>query len=210
MNAAYVHAMPVATVPVLPELMIANHFFRDLAEGIQQQMYFLGQDVIRPEGNFLVKEGFERSPSRGLKGTSCYRLAWQDGHIELYGACAGWYGRGKGFAFIRPRQRCVVWRSDEVTPIPGAWRNELIDKRATKNELYQASLPFLDWLISYEKTVIKHFGSAYRTLNYRDYKKVPKAKAWVEPAIALRWFQCFRESPEKLVRPRKLRQEYHG
>ena len=71
-------------------------------------------------------------------------------------------------------------------------------------ELYHASLPFLDWLLSYEKAVNARFGSAYRVLNYRDYRKVPKAKAWVEPTTALRWFHCFRESPEKLVRPRKL------
>ena len=79
----------------LPEPTIANHFFLDLAEGIQQQMYFWGQDVIRPEGNFLVEQGFVRSPSEGAKGTSCYRLPWQNGHIELYGACAGWYGMGR-------------------------------------------------------------------------------------------------------------------
>lgn len=193
--------MPVASQP---KPAIASHFFRDLAEGIQQQMYFWGQDVLRPEGNFLVKTGFERSPSKGLKGTSCYRLAWQDGHIELYGACAGWYGHEGGFTFIRPRRRCVIWLSDTITPIPGAWRNDLIAKGVTKQELYQASLPFLDWLISYEKTVTERFGSAYRMLNYRDYKKVPKSKAWIEPATALRWFQCFRGNPEQLVRPRKL------
>ena len=84
---------------------IAPFFLRDLAEGIQQQMYFWGQDVRRPEGNFLVEQGFARSPTTGLKGTSCYRRDWQGGHIELYGSCAGWYGKSNGFTFIRPWQR---------------------------------------------------------------------------------------------------------
>ena len=53
--------------------------FRDLSEGIQQLMYFWGLDVIHPEGNFLLTNGFDRSPSKGMKGTSCYRKSWQSG-----------------------------------------------------------------------------------------------------------------------------------
>ncbi|MGC6467726.1 MAG: hypothetical protein ACON5N_19260 [Akkermansiaceae bacterium] len=76
---------------------IAPHVLRDLANGLQQQMFFWGQDVVRPERNLLVEQGFSRSPSRGLKGTSCYRREWQGGHVELYGSCAGWYGEERGF-----------------------------------------------------------------------------------------------------------------
>ena len=167
-------------------------------------MYFWGQDVLRPEGNFLVEYGFERLPSMGLKGTSRYRCQWQGGYIELYGACAGWYGSDGGFTFLRPRHRCFVWLSGDVTPIPGAWENDRIDRAAGKNELYQASLPFIDWLLSYEKTIVNRFGSGYRQNNYASYRKVPKAKAWIEPPLALKWFYNFRNSPELLVRPRKL------
>lgn len=183
---------------------IAPFFLRDLAEGIQQQMYFWGQDVRRPEGNFLVEQGFARSPTTGLKGTSCYRRDWQGGHIELYGSCAGWYGKSNGFTFIRPWQRCLIWRSGESTPIPGSWDKTLMELSATKNEIYQASLPFLDWLISYEYAVLAEFGRAYRQRNYWEYRKKTKSKAWVEPATALRWFQCYREHPEQLMRPKKL------
>jgi len=190
--------MPAATSS------IAAYHLRDLAAGIQQQMYFWGQDVLRPAGNFLVEQGFERSPSTGLKGTSCYRRPWQGGQIELYGSCAGWYGPSGGFSFIRPKQRCVVWLSEDVTPIPGKWQKELIQKNTTKTELYLASLPFLDWLISYEHTVITRYGAAYREANYWQYDKVPKAKSWLEPATALSWFQCYRDTPDQLVRPKQL------
>jgi hypothetical protein len=188
---------------------IAPYFLRDLAEGIHQQMYFWGQDVVRPEGNFLVESGFERLPTMGLKGTSRYRCEWQGGHIELYGACAGWYGDDGGFTYIRPRHRCSIWLSSESTPIPGAWQDEHIDTSATKDELYQASFPFLDWLISYEKTILDRFGPAYRQANYASYQKVPKAKAWIKPSLALTWFHVFRNSPELLIRPRKLARNHH-
>lgn len=182
---------------------IAPYHLRDLAEGIQQQMFFWGQDVAHPTGNILVKQGFERLSSLGLKGTSRYRRKWQGGHIELYGACAGWYGADRGFTFIRSRKRCVIWLSSESTPVPGAWEDQFIDKEATKEELYHASLPFLDWLLSYESTIPNQFGRAYREENHRKYSKVPKAKAWVEPDAALRWFQDFRHAPKKLLRPKK-------
>ncbi|MCH2025187.1 MAG: hypothetical protein MK172_05545 [Verrucomicrobiales bacterium] len=192
-----------------PESTVAPQFFRDLCEGFEQQMFFWGRDVIHPECNLLVAEGFERIQSKGKGGTSCYRRPWQNGHIELYGSCAGWYGHGNGFTFIRPRKRCVIWLSEEVPPIPSAWQGELIHRATSTEELYLASIPFLDWLISYERAVLNHFGSAYRMQNYKDYKKLPMAKAWIKPPVALRWFRCFRENPEKLIRARKLSQNTH-
>ena len=186
--------------------IVAPYFFRELCEGIQQLMYFWGLDVIHPEGNFLIEQGFDRSASTGIKGTSCYRRSWQSGYIELYGSCAGWYGSGNGFTFIRPKRRCAVWLSDSVTPIPGNWQDHLIDKSATFDELYLASRPFLDWLISYEEAVLNRFGSGYRMQNYKDYQRVPMAKAWFEPVDALPWFRCFRERPDKLERSKKNHQ----
>ena len=190
-----------------PTPTLAPFFFRDLADGIQQQMFFWGRDVMTPSGNFLVDQGFQRDPSPGLKGTSRYRLPWQDGCIELYGACAGWYGAERGFTFIRPRRRCAIWLSRENLPIPGAWRTELIDTTATRDERYAASLPFIDWLISYERAVRTSLGGSYRQQNYLQYRKVPKARAWIEPEAALRWFEQYRHAPEKLVRPKTLSQQ---
>lgn len=189
--------------------ILKPYFLRDLAEGIQQQMYFWGQDVLRPEGNFFVEQGFERLPSTGIKGTSCYRKEWQGGSIELYGACAGWYGENGGFAFIRPRRRCVVWNSAEETPIPGEWQLDLMDKSASKSDLYEASLPFLNWLIEHEQSVLDRFGIEYRNANYLSYKKVPKAKAWLQPEEALQWFKCFRDTPDQLVRPKNITRLQH-
>ncbi|MEM9081669.1 MAG: hypothetical protein AAGC74_13370 [Verrucomicrobiota bacterium] len=187
----------------LAHSIIAPHSLRDLAEGIQQQMFFWGQDVLRPEGNFLLDQGFSRSPSTGIKGTSCYRREWQQGHIELYGSCAGYYKSEGSFTFIRPWKRCAVWTA-ETTPIPGSWQRAFIKATASKEELYQASLPFLDWLISYEFAVLSTFGRSYRKSTHWKYKKVPKAKPWLEPSLALEWFQTYRSNPKQLLRPRNL------
>lgn len=178
--------------------------FRDLADGIQQQMFFWGQDVLHPKGNFFTLQGFHRSPSTGLKGTSCYRKEWREGHIELYGSCAGWYGEGGGFTFIRPQRRCVLWRSDQTTPVPGQWQTKFFETRSGRRELHQASLPFLDWLIDHEQAALANFGHSYRETNYRTFKKSARGKAWLQPADAVRWFQCFRDNPILLERPRNF------
>lgn len=181
---------------------LAPWHLRDLAEGLQQQMFFWGQDVLHPAGNQLVQNGFIRTPSKGLKGTSCYRREWQDGHLELYGSCAGWYGPKSGFAFIRPRKRVVIWESTDTTPIPGKWQPEFIKTGASKEELHAASRPFLDWIIDYEQTLLNQFGIEYREENYRRFEKVPKATAWIPPKAALSWIISFRDTPDQLVRPK--------
>ena len=73
-----------------------------------------------------------------------------------------------------------------------------------RDQLYRSSLVFLDWLLFYEKAVLGRFGKGYREENYKDYSKVPKAKAWLEPEAALNWFKCFRESPDQLERPKAI------
>ena len=187
-----------------PPFRFSPCHLRDLAEGLQQQMFFWGQDVIHPGGNQLVQNGFQRLRSKGLKGTSCYRREWQNGHLELFGSCAGWYGPNGGFAFIRPRKRVVIWDSAETRPTPGLWQPEFIKRRAKKAEIHAFSLPFLDWLISYEKDILDRFGADYRRENYHRYDKVPKATSWIRPEAALRWFTCFRDTPNQLIRPKQL------
>ncbi|MDA7879699.1 hypothetical protein N9A60_01605, partial [Akkermansiaceae bacterium] len=110
-----------------------------------------------------------------------------------------------GFVFIRPRKRIAIWTGGP-TPIPGVWQPEFIKRRVKKEELYMASLPFLDWLIDYEQAILDRFGNEYREQNYYRYDQVPKATSWLRPEAALRWFTSFRETPNELLRPKKLSQ----
>ena len=193
-DAIWLHLFPMSKVSRLPLL-------RDLAEGLQQQMYFWGQDVVRPGGNFLVTQGFARSPSPSQKGTSCYSRDWEGGQVELYGSRAGWYDSQGGFAFIRPLRKCAIWTSGEARPTPGNERRDLIDRTASARDVYEAARPFLRWLITYEEAVLGEFGPAYRRANYKKYKQVPKARPWVEPDAALAWFRHIADNPTCAGRP---------
>lgn len=42
---------------------------------LDQQLWFLGQDIRHPDGNALVRFGFERVRPSETGGTTCYRLA---------------------------------------------------------------------------------------------------------------------------------------
>lgn len=179
-----------------------SQLFRDLATGMHQQMFFWGRDVIHPEGNLFEQTGFEKRPSEGLQGTSCYRRPWQDGHIELHGSHAGWLTRSGGMFFVRPLSRVVRWL-DDSPPIPGEWPRERYSRRLD-TELYKVACPFLDWWLEHEAEVLRLFGAVYREDCHQKYKSLPRARAWLRPETARRWVTGLRDRPEKLPRARRF------
>ena len=171
---------------------------RDLSAGFSQQMYYWGRDVLHPDGNLLIAHGFSKRPSEGLQGTSCYSRPWQGGQLELHGSHAGWFGKHGGFLFIRPLGRCVRWL-DDLPPVPGNWQPERFETRAGA-ALREVSIPFLDWWLEYESAILMCHGKSYRDACYRQYKKLPKSRAWLPPSHAVRWISGLREDPKNLLR----------
>lgn len=173
---------------------------RDLAGGLKQQMFYWGLDVANPGINLLVKQGFRREPSLGLKGTSHYKLPWQDGSIELHGACAGWFPHdgGAGFLYIRPFGRCHVWRGNHP-PVPGEWPSEL---RCGCDPvlLHAVAARFIGWWLESEAWIEAVKGSAYRQACFRHHKRLPGSRAWLKPPSDRAWLGGFRDEPGRLPR----------
>lgn len=185
---------PKSTVAPLPALL------RDLTAGFRQQMFFWGKDAAHPDGNLFVRSGFEKRPSTGLQGTSCYSAPWQGGRIELHGSHAGWFGPDEGFLFIRPLGRCVRWL-DAVPPVPGEWARNRYDARAD-SELHRAALPFLDWWLEHERHAARLGGPGYRDHCFRHFCKLPRSRAWLPPADSIRWITALRDDPATTPRVR--------
>lgn len=158
----------------------------DAARGLAQQMVFWGHDVRHPAGNALVRFGLSRDPSPGLAGTSCYRMEWEDGLIELHGAIASWTppAGGTGSVFCRDRGRIDLWRGASP-PVPGREHGE----SGTAAERWQAFQPFLRWLVAYENQVSEELGADWRPGCWRAIKRLPKGKPWLPPALALKWWE---------------------
>jgi hypothetical protein len=179
-----------------------NLTFRDLADGMRQQMYFWGRDAIHPDGNLFVHSGFQKRESTGLQGTSCYALDWHGGVIELHGSHAGWIGRHGGFLFIRPLGRCVRWL-DAALPVPGNWLPDQYDTRADAT-LHALASPFFDWWLAHEAHVSRTAGPEFRDACFRQFKKLPKTRPWLTPANAIRWITQLRDQPTTVPRARRF------
>lgn len=122
---------------------------KDCANGFYQQMYYWGIDVLHPDGNQLIDFGFTKSPSKGLKGTSCYTLETAYQTVELYGSCAGLYSKESNVVFLRTKGRFYRWISSERA-IAGKWTEkdiEIDDPYAMLEEL----TPLFQWWLKYEE-----------------------------------------------------------
>lgn len=178
---------------------------RDATAGLRQEMFFLGRDVAHPSGNLLVRAGFERRPSNGLQGTSCYRLPWQGGRIELHGACAGWYpdDGGTGFVYIRALGRCLPW-IDRNPPVPGEWASGM-GRSTNPTALRETGLPFFSWWLFWEQQILQSGGGDYyRASCYRTFRKLPKSRVWLPPEAAIAWLGCFLSDPAGLARSNRF------
>ncbi len=177
------HPTPVSTI------------LRDLSAAFTQQMFFWGMDAAVASGNLFQKSGFTKTPSPGLKGTSCYSLPWQDGSIFLHGACVGWLAENgdPGFIYIRPSGKCFLWLDHEA-PVPGTWPSENLSSIDLAEDFHSLS-PFIEWWLEHETWISAEMGSAYRINCHRKYKSLTKSKPWLAPSDATAWLQLFLENP---------------
>ena len=190
------------TEPSTAPAPLTRGHLNDLTNGLGQQMFFWGRDVLT-EGNLLLKHGFEKHRSEGLQGTSCYCKPWEDGIIELHGACAGWYPceSGKcGFLFIRNAKRCYIHHRTAPV-IPGEYDFKQYDS-SNLAELTRSSRIFTAWLAEYEAWIVKQMGRDYREDCHAMFCKLPTSKPWLPPESARRWIATFAAGTATLPRSR--------
>lgn len=163
-------------------------------------MFFWGMDAASPSGNLFEKSGFSKSPSPGLKGTSCYSLKWQKGEIFLHGACVGWLQENSntGFIYIRPIKGSFIL-SDSSPPVPGIWEKDKLSVIELLEDL-PVITPFLNWWLAHEAFVATEMGTTYRSNCHRKYKSLPKSNTWLSPKHAVEWIAQLIDNP--LTTPR--------
>ncbi len=180
-------------VPVRAAASLTRGHLNDLTKALGQQMFFWGRDVLHATGNLLIRHGFEKHESPGLKGTSCYRKAWAGGVIELHGACAGWYPlrpeSGIGFLFVRTDRRCYAHQ--EVQPaIPGQYDYDRLVS-GDLSLLEPAGRLFSEWLVHYESWVCQECGARHRQECHAMLSRLPAGQPWLSPELALEWLRLF-------------------
>jgi hypothetical protein len=202
----------------------------DFKAALLQQMFFWGRDVMT-SGNLLIQHGFIKLPSPGLKGTSCYRLDYRGGIIELHGACAGWYPGAHdpqpGFLFVRTSGRCTSHQLHEPV-IPGCYQPEVLS-HDTASTMKGAQV-FATWLADYEDWILACQGADYRSQCRHMLGRLPKGSPWLPAPQATKWLRALaqqggaaprakimfhgtsghnptRHAPQQMIRPSRLRQE---
>lgn len=191
--------------PADPPLSRQRAVLRDFSAALGQQMFFWGRDVLTA-GNLLLDYGFQKLPSPGLKGTSCYRQRWQCGCIELHGSCAGWYPdapqQTAGFLYVRTLGRCSAHRLSKPI-IPGEYESVPViqDTRTT----IAAAQHFAQWLHHYERWVLSEQGPMYRIACQEMLSRLPRGKPWMTPASAVAWLAQFAEHGAKVDRTTRQR-----
>lgn len=178
----------------------------DFTAALAQQMFFWGRDVVQAD-NLLIEAGFEKRPSLGLKGTSCYRFPWRQGFIELHGACAGWFPSTAtdfvGFLFIRADKRCYTHCLDDAV-IPGSYDYQQLSSGDFRQVL-AAARRFAEWLCEYESWIQRRMGKEYRRGCWEMYSKLTASRPWLEVELAQHWLRRFADGDARLERARILR-----
>lgn len=179
----------------------------DFAAALRQQMFFWGRDVMCG-GNLLLKHGFEKRASAGLKGSSCYQMTHEGGLIELHGACAGWYPQAgnsrPGFLFVRHSGRCTTHRLPKPV-VPGSYPPEALLNHTP--DALAASRLFAGWLADYEAWVRRQMGREYRAECQKMLSSLPKGRIWLSPSQAEQWLRLLANQGPCAPRARHLIQE---
>ena len=156
---------------------------------LNQQCWAWGRDILRPEGNLLLKYGFQKTkPPKGVEGSTQYSFRMPSGTgIRLWGFGV-FYGRTRGIYLNRyefePRVARIandLWCADGLGLTPPLRR-------------YSGLRSVLLWIASYEEWVLTTYGRTYRKQCLSGWKKksvspdfVPQQ--WVELAddVCLSW-----------------------
>jgi len=159
---------------------------RYLARALGQQMVWWGYDVKHPSANLLLLSGMRRLPSPGLQATSCYRVDWEGGWVELHGAVASWTPppRQVGIIFARDRARVELWTGAQP-PIPG----KECGLHGGAAQRGAAALPLVRWIAGYEEWVDATIGPEWRQGCWRAFRRLPQARRWLPPAEARDWWK---------------------
>lgn len=170
--------------------MINQKIYKQLMQGLEQYLWFLGQDTKDHKNNLLREYGFRRYRARWHGGSSRYKKGWGSKTVDLHSFCVGIYSRKQdGFLFVRAHEKAYAYLGKKG-PLPGRYRKTYLilpSNKENKKRFFDASCDFLEWLEDYEAWIERTYGKGYRIGCYRRYHN-----KWLSPAKARKWFKSYR------------------
>lgn len=142
---------------------------------MHHQCWLFGRDIFHPQGNLLIRYGFERfGKPPNETGSNCYRLRRADkSEINLWG-WGVFYGQGKDGIFIKRYEFCPRLFSVGHLKIP-VFKSENLPPSRLPREDFQIkaarslTLGFIEWVLNYEDWVAKTCGKTWRQKCLREW-----------------------------------------
>lgn len=135
---------------------------------MEQQLWCWGRDVEHPNGNLLIKFGFERHRDCNTEDRStCYRLDQDQLHVSLWGFGMFFGQRELGGIYLNRFDFCPYWAPIESISLAIHWPDELpVFARPNGKSQWQRARKVwkscLLWIAQYETWVRSNVGTAYR------------------------------------------------
>jgi hypothetical protein len=178
--------------------LLMHPLYGYLARGLEQELFFLGQDALGKQKSLLVEYGFERRPKPYGRGSHRYRMDRSGAVLELHSFCFGLYpDESDGFLFIRAGSKAVLYLGSSPA-VPGSYKEDLMllpTDLVLWKKFHTASSAFLEWVEEYEEWVQRRMGAEYR-IHAQKHSPSP----WLAPADARAWFRLYRNDPAAALR----------
>lgn len=132
------------------------------------QMWLWGRDVMRPEGNLLLKRGFARTaPGHSKDSRTYYQFETNENSIVLWGWGMFYGVEGLGGLFIDRQRFQLSWTTQAVLPT-NVWKVEDLRGFCSPKSDGQCAASHLllrealGWIASYERWIAEATSSDYR------------------------------------------------
>ncbi|MCH2178588.1 MAG: hypothetical protein MK106_07265 [Mariniblastus sp.] len=137
-------------------------------ELLSQQIWCWGRDILRPEGNWLLENGFDRAepPANLNECASIYSLPLPDSGCVMLRGFGIFYGDQRGGVFLpryefRPRYtKYPTLKSQPWAPTDMPDLNP--PKPSQLKSCTSLTLDLIDWIRGYEVNVAHNLGNEYR------------------------------------------------
>ena len=134
-----------------------------------QQAWCWGQDILRPDGNWLLEIGFARlePPSEREECASVYSLELPSGQCVVLRGFGVFYGDHERGAVFLPRYEFrPIYMKQSTFECP-PWAVEDLPKlsaptSAQRNACASLTLELIDWIRTYEVNIVECLGIEYR------------------------------------------------
>jgi|GEM_PF-626943 len=167
---------------------------------LSQQVWCWGRDIVRPEGNWLLEVGFNRTepPAHREECSSVYVLELPEKRCVLLRGFGVFYGDPQHGGIFLPRYEFLPRYTADATLEKPPWSSADLPDFELPNWSQRAScaaltLDLLDWIRSYEVDIVDRLGIEYRRstlLEWDDWERpvVPADRmmsAWQELALRI-------------------------